>query len=114
MLLQTQCARVGLDYTIATCRLPAAVQFSPMTVPLAPSDSEAVLLCQIPAMDGALLLRLRDRFQTPSAILQAPSSELRALGMSPGLVARIVAAPRQRAATEAGLRSLQRMGIRAV
>lgn len=74
-------------------------------------DSDAVLLCQIPGMRAELLRRLLDRWGSATAILRAPSAELRSAGTSPALVARIVAAPRQQAATEASLRSLERMGI---
>src|SRR3712207_2685922 len=77
----------------------------------APPDPEAVLLCQIPGMDAALLRRLFERWTDAGSILRAPSSELRAVGVPPALVARLVAAPRQRGPTEAALRSLERMGI---
>lgn len=81
---------------------------------LPPPDPEAITLCQIPGMDAVLLLRLIRRWETPAAIGRAPASELRLLGVPPAIVARIVATPRQRAATDAGLRSLQRMGIATV
>lgn len=78
---------------------------------LAAPDPEAITLCQIPGMDAMLLRRLVERWETPEGVVRAPASELRGLGVPPTVVARIVAAPRQRTATEAGLRSLQRMGI---
>lgn len=62
-------------------------------------------------MHGKLLLRLIERWETPAAVLRAPSAALRELGLPPGLVAAIVAAPRQRAATTAALKSLERMRI---
>jgi hypothetical protein len=58
-----------------------------------------------------VLSRLLECYETAAGILRAPSGALRAAGVAPALVARIVAAPRQRAATEAGLKSLERMGI---
>jgi len=70
-----------------------------------------VQLCQIPGLHASLLVRLIERWGMAGAILRAPSTELRALGLAPTLVARIVAAPRQRAATEAGIKSLERMGF---
>lgn len=79
-----------------------------------PSDPDAVLLCQLPGMRASALLRLTERWSSPAAILRAQSSELRAAGLPPALVARIVAAPRQRSATEAGLKSLERMGITSI
>ncbi len=82
-----------------------------MPTSLQPPDPEAVLLCQIPGMQAAVLLQLVEHWPTPASILRAPSSELRALGLPPALVARVVAAPRQRPATEAGLKGLERMGI---
>ena len=72
------------------------------------------MLCQLPGMRASALLRLMERWSSPAAILRAPSAELRAAGLPPALVARIVAAPRQRPATEAGLKSLERMGITAI
>ena len=78
------------------------------------TDPEAVLLCQIPGLNAALMRRLLTRWTTAAAILRAPSSELRALGVPPALISRIVAAPRQLAATVAGLKSLERMGINSV
>lgn len=85
-----------------------------MTNALPPPDPEAIMLCQIPGMDAALLRRLVDRWETPAGVVRAPASELRLLGVPPTVVARIVGAPRQRTATEAGLRSLQRMRISAL
>src|SRR3712207_5203801 len=82
-----------------------------MPTTLAPPDPEAVLLCQIPGMDAELLQRLLQRWDDPGAILRAPSARLREAGVPAALVARIVAAPRQRGAVEAGLKSLARMGI---
>jgi predicted Rossmann fold nucleotide-binding protein DprA/Smf involved in DNA uptake len=89
---------------------------TPNTQHLAPMDvdPEAVLLCQIPGLGAATLRRLLARWETAAAILRAPSAELRAAGVPPATVARIVAAPRQQAATEAGIRSLERMGITSV
>lgn len=84
-----------------------------MAAPIAP-DPDAILLCQIPGLHASLLRRLLERWQTPAAVLRAPSSDLRTYGLPPSLVARIVAAPRYRAATEAGLKSLERMNIRTV
>jgi DNA processing protein len=82
-----------------------------MPTPRPPVDPEAVQLCQIPGMRASLLARPIERWGTAAAILRAPSTDLRALGLPPALVARIVAAPRQRAATEAGLKSFERMGF---
>ena len=82
-----------------------------MPTSLPPPDPDAVVLCQIPGMEPALLLRLLERWESAAAILQAPSSELRGAGLAPALVAKIVAAPRQRAATLASLKSLERMRI---
>src|SRR3712207_6355189 len=75
---------------------------------------EAVVLCQIPGMRAALLRPLIERWGTPEAVARAPSSELRSLGLPPAIVARVVAAPRQRAAAAAGLQSLERMGIHTI
>ncbi len=76
--------------------------------------AEAVVLCQIPGMRAALLRPLIERWGTPEAVVRAPSSELRSLGLPPAIVARVVAAPRQRAAAAAGLQSLERMGIQTI
>jgi hypothetical protein len=65
-------------------------------------------------MRAALLRPLIERWGTPEAVVRAPSSELRSLGLPPAIVARVVAAPRQRAAAAAGLQSLERMGIQTI
>ncbi len=75
------------------------------------AEPEAVLLCQVPGLNAALLRRLLERWPDASTILRAPSSELRATGVPPALISRIVAAPRQHAAIVAGIKSLHRMGI---
>jgi len=80
--------------------------------PPQPPDADALMLCQIPGMHAALLRRLLERWGSAEAVLRAPSAELRALGVPPATVARVLAAPRQRAAALAGLRSLDRMNIR--
>ena len=78
---------------------------------LAPPDLDALVLCQLAGLEAPLLRQLVARWETPAAILQAPSSALRAVGLAPALVARLVAAPRQRASAAAGLQSLANLGI---
>ena len=82
-----------------------------MPTPLTPPDPDTLVLCQITGLEAPLLRRLLVRWATPDAILRAPAAALRAAGLPPALVARIVAAPRHRAAIAAGLQSLARMGI---
>ena len=69
------------------------------------------MLCQLAGLEAPLLRQLLGRWETPAAILHAPSGALREAGLAPALVARIVAAPRQRAAAAAGLQSLVHLGI---
>ena len=78
---------------------------------LAPPDLDTLVLCQLAGLEAPLLRQLLDRWETPTAILQAPSAALREAGLAPALVARIVAAPRQQAAAAAGLQSLATLGI---
>ncbi len=82
-----------------------------MPTTLTPPDPDTLVLCQIPGLEAPLLRHLLARWETPEAILRAPATALRAAGLPPALVARIVAAPRHRAATAAGLQSLTRLGI---
>src|ERR687886_446256 len=69
---------------------------------LAPPDLDALVLCQLAGLEAPLLRQLLARWETPAAILRAPSAALRAVGLAPALVARLVAAPRQRATAAAG------------
>src|ERR687886_698766 len=78
---------------------------------VAPPDLDALVLCQLAGLEAPRLRQRLARWGTPTAILHAPSAALREDGLSPALVARIVAAPRQRATTAAGLQSLQHLGI---
>ena len=78
---------------------------------LVPPDLDTLVLCQMAGLDAPLLRQLLARWETPAAILQAPSAALRRAGLAPALVARIVAAPRQRATAAAGLQSLTHLGI---
>ena len=82
-----------------------------MPTTLTPPDADTLLLCQIPGLEAPLLRHLLARWETPDAILRAPAAALRAAGVPPALVARIVAAPRHSAATVAGLQSLARLDI---
>ena len=60
---------------------------------VAPPDLDTLVLCQLAGLEAPLLRQLLARWETPAAILQAPSAALRRAGLAPALVARIVAAP---------------------
>lgn len=74
-------------------------------------DPTALWLCQLPGMTAKLLTLLLASFESADAVMRASSGSLRALGVSPRLVAQIVAGPRQVAHVAAGLKGLQRLGI---
>lgn len=83
--------------------------------PLTPDpaiDPVALWLCQLPGMTAALARTLVPRGGSAEAVLRASSRELRALGVPSGLVAQIVAGPRHVPQVAAGLKGLQRLGIR--
>ena len=74
-------------------------------------DPTALWLCQLPGMTAVLLIRLLAALGSAEAVLRAPSGALRKLGVAPGLVAQIVAGPRQIAHVATGLKGLRRLGI---
>ncbi|MBV9791798.1 MAG: hypothetical protein JOZ51_26650 [Chloroflexi bacterium] len=74
-------------------------------------DPTALWLCQLPGMNAKLLALLLASFESADAVMRASSGSLRALGVTPRLVAQIVAGPRQVAHVAAGLKGLQRLGI---
>lgn len=74
-------------------------------------DPTALWLCQLPGMNAKLLKLLLASFESADAVMRASSGSLRALGVTPRLVAQIVAGPRQVAYVAAGLKGLQRLGI---
>lgn len=75
------------------------------------SAAVALWLCQLPEMTPTLALRLVDACGTPAEVLRAPTSRLRALGVPPPLVARLVGGARAVAHMAAGAQALQRLGI---
>jgi hypothetical protein len=74
-------------------------------------DPTALWLCQLPGMNAKLLKLLLASFESAEAVMRASSGSLRALGVTPRLVAQIVGGPRQVAHVAAGLKGLQRLGI---
>lgn len=74
-------------------------------------DPAALWLCQLPGMTSKLALQLVAESGSPEAVLRMSASKLREHGVAPGLIAKIVAGPRQIPQVAAGLKGWQRLGI---
>lgn len=106
-----------LQYRLEQCDVPDeyedSISYDVCTVVSAgcSPDPVALWLCQLPGMSVALLTQLLAVFGSADAVLRASSGALRTAGVTPVLVAQIVAGPRQIAHVTAGLKGLQRLGI---
>ncbi len=76
-----------------------------------PPDPYELLLCQIPGLQPRHLLGLLEQWGDARAIIGAPAAMLRAAGLPPAVVARIVAGQRQVTQVAAGLKGLARLAI---
>ncbi|MBA3947844.1 MAG: hypothetical protein H0X37_25235 [Herpetosiphonaceae bacterium] len=74
-------------------------------------DPYELLLCQIPGLQARHVVALLEQWGDARAIIGAPAAMLRAAGVPPAIVARIVAGQRQVTQVAAGLKGLARLAI---
>jgi hypothetical protein len=78
------------------------------------SEPAMLWLCQLPGITSATVQKLLAAFGSAEAIMRQPASQLRTYGIPSPLVARIIAGPREVTRVAAGLKGLQRLGIKPI